>query len=293
MIDLPLGNQKFTWSNMQSCPTLAKLDRFLISTEWNQAFPLSKVVAMPKITSDHSPILLSTSDRLVTRSFRFEKVWLSRDDFCSAIPCWWTEVPNKGSSVLNIVAKLRHCRKRIKEWCSESFYSISRTKTTIPKEILQMDTLEEHQTLSPAQHELRKSLKSRLQQVIADEEILLKSRAKQHWLQEGDGNTKFFHASANGRRRENNIFAVEDAGHTIYGEEAKRDYFFNKFKEAFAPDNADSGQTGDWSSLFCNKSIPNPERLTVPFTLDEIKKATFQLGGDKAPGPDGFNLKFF
>lgn len=28
MIDLPLGNQRYTWSNMQNPPTLAKLDRF-------------------------------------------------------------------------------------------------------------------------------------------------------------------------------------------------------------------------------------------------------------------------
>lgn len=33
LIDLPLTNQSFTWSNMQKTPTLAKLDRFLISTE--------------------------------------------------------------------------------------------------------------------------------------------------------------------------------------------------------------------------------------------------------------------
>lgn len=200
---------------------------------------------------------------------------------------------NKGSSVLNIIAKLRHCRKRIKEWCSGSFYSISRTKKAISEGILQLDILEECQTLSPAQLDQRKLLKSQLQQVIADEEILWKSHAKQHWLQEGNGNTKFFHASANGRRRENAIFTVEDDGRTIYGKEAKREYFFNKFKEAFAPDNTVSGLTGDWSMLFYNKTISNPERLTVPFTLEEIKKATFQLGGDKAPGPDGFNLRFF
>ncbi len=32
LIDLPLANQQFTWSNMQRNPTLAKLDRFLVST---------------------------------------------------------------------------------------------------------------------------------------------------------------------------------------------------------------------------------------------------------------------
>ncbi len=48
MTDLPLGNQSFTWSNLHACPTLAKLDRFLISTDWDQAFPLTKAVALPR-----------------------------------------------------------------------------------------------------------------------------------------------------------------------------------------------------------------------------------------------------
>lgn len=98
MFDLPLGNQNFTWSNMQSCPTIAKLDCFLISTKWDQAFPLSKVVAMPQITSDHSPILLTTGDKRPRSRLRFEDVWLSIEDFCSFVPTWWTEVPRKSSS---------------------------------------------------------------------------------------------------------------------------------------------------------------------------------------------------
>nr|CAD1832569.1 unnamed protein product [Ananas comosus var. bracteatus] len=43
LIDLSMANQSFTWSNLQSNPTLARLDRFLVSTEWELEFPLSKV----------------------------------------------------------------------------------------------------------------------------------------------------------------------------------------------------------------------------------------------------------
>ncbi len=74
MIDLPMSNQMYTWSNMQSNPSLAKLDRFLISTEWDQRFPLSKVVAVPRITSDHTPIccpLVRTSNPLSSDLRRF------------------------------------------------------------------------------------------------------------------------------------------------------------------------------------------------------------------------------
>ena len=33
--------------------------------------------------------------------------------------------------------------------------------------------------------------------------------------------------------------------------------------------------------------------ITGPFSLKEIRKATFDLGADKAPGPDGFPIFFF
>lgn len=88
LIDLPMGNQNYTGSNMQSDPTLAKLDRFLISTEWDQTFPLTKVLALPRITSDHTPILLSSYDRKFGRTFRFEEIWLAREDFCNMVPSW-------------------------------------------------------------------------------------------------------------------------------------------------------------------------------------------------------------
>lgn len=118
LIDIPLGNQSFTWSNMQKCPTLAKLDRFLVSTEWDHLFPLSKAIVLPRITLDYTPILLSTADKRSRRLFRFEQVWLTREDFCRLVPVWWEEFTHNGSSALTFAAKLRHCRKKIKEWRS-------------------------------------------------------------------------------------------------------------------------------------------------------------------------------
>ncbi len=80
LIDIPLGNQSFTWFNLQSAPSLAKLDRFLISPNWDQAFPLSNASVLPRITSDHCPIMLSSGGPLPPRVFRFEQVWLTRED---------------------------------------------------------------------------------------------------------------------------------------------------------------------------------------------------------------------
>jgi hypothetical protein len=42
-------------------------------------------------------------------------------------------------------------------------------------------------------------------------------------------------------------------------------------------------------------SVPNIENviLIAPFTMDEVRKAVFQMDRNKAPGPDGFPAKFY
>ncbi len=160
-------------------------------------------------------------------------------------------------------------------------------------EIQSLDLQEEFGCLSPAQLDRRRILKSQLSDLAAEEEVLWKSRAKQHWLREGDSNTKFFHAVANGRRRSNFIEVVEDEGYRICREREKSDYFYAKFKEVFAPAGDSLEHFGDWSDLFASNPLLGAGSLTAPFTREEIKSATFQLGGDKAPGADGFSLRFY
>lgn len=45
--------------------------------------------------------------------------------------------------------------------------------------------------------------------------------------------------------------------------------------------------------LFEHKRHIDLLHLEQPFRLEEIKEAVFNLGGDKAPGPDGFPMQFF
>lgn len=51
----------------------------------------------------------------------------------------------------------------------------------------------------------------------------------------------------------------------------------------------------DWSGLFTSNRVSksNITHLTEPFSTTEIKKAVFQLGSDKAPGPDEFSIRFY
>ncbi len=297
LIDLPLKNSRFTWSNMQHNPTLAKLDRFLVSTVWDSSFPCSGVEALPRVTSDHCPILLTTAgrNRGPCKIFRFEEVWLKQDGLREHLAIWWNEVPTEHSAILTFTAKLRHCRNRLKNWRFSHFHSIRKEKERMMLEIQGLDLLEERQELPQSMIEKREGLKRSLGLIIDEEEILWKARAKHRWMKEGDRNTKFFHAFANGRKRANEIGVIEDGGRVLREDGEKIDYFFRKFTELFAPRASGPANFGDWSALFRSRRVSEEDRanLAAPFSHEELRKAVFQLGGDKAPGPDGFPLCFY
>ncbi|XP_026459319.1 uncharacterized protein LOC113359979 [Papaver somniferum] len=59
LLDLPLVGSHFTWSINSSW---SKLDRFLISSEWEDHFLRIEQSTLPKPFSDHIPIVLSTEE---------------------------------------------------------------------------------------------------------------------------------------------------------------------------------------------------------------------------------------
>ncbi|XP_058076384.1 uncharacterized protein LOC131224965 [Magnolia sinica] len=62
LVDLPLSGARFTWTNGRCNPLQSRLDRFLMSADWLELFPLASQLALPRTTSDHCPILLTLDD---------------------------------------------------------------------------------------------------------------------------------------------------------------------------------------------------------------------------------------
>ena len=58
LIDIPLQGGSFTWSNSREVVSKARLDRFLFSTDWEDKFPSVSQQHLPRLLSDHFPIVL-------------------------------------------------------------------------------------------------------------------------------------------------------------------------------------------------------------------------------------------
>lgn len=77
LIEIKLNGQKYTWYNLRDIASMALLDRFLCSTDWEGKFPNSFVKVLPIYQSDHNPLVMGTnsSQNNSKRNCRFEKVY--------------------------------------------------------------------------------------------------------------------------------------------------------------------------------------------------------------------------
>jgi hypothetical protein len=96
--ELEMSGRKFTWANAPPNPTFEKLDKILVSTEWEQEFPLANVVVLSRGISDHTPLLLDTGHAPSSNNqplFKFELGWLLRDGLADMVKVIWESVDDE------------------------------------------------------------------------------------------------------------------------------------------------------------------------------------------------------
>jgi len=82
LIELPLLDRKYTWSNKHSTPTLERLDRAFINLAWDEMFPSTLLSSLTRSTSDHVPLQVEISTFIPKSTlFRFENFWVQNAGF--------------------------------------------------------------------------------------------------------------------------------------------------------------------------------------------------------------------
>ncbi|XP_028106487.1 uncharacterized protein LOC114305578 [Camellia sinensis] len=96
LIVLPMLGRKFTWCNPQTHEKWSRIDRFLLNYEWLQNFNF-KLWGLPRLVSDHFPIILMEDDRdWGPRPFRFLNAWSSHPNFVALVKQTWSESQVEG-----------------------------------------------------------------------------------------------------------------------------------------------------------------------------------------------------
>ncbi|KAL0345438.1 UNVERIFIED_CONTAM: hypothetical protein Sradi_4375100 [Sesamum radiatum] len=211
--DIGYEGQTFTWWNRREHPSTvrARLDRACANVRWQMQFPNSRVEHLPLIHSDHCPLLIRflpnpyVKPEQQKRRFRFEAMWLRSPRCEEVIRSGWGEVQARDPNH-TVWEKVRNCRVALLQWEKVDFGNMKRRiKQTEDRIALKQQGLFDDET----NREVR-ILKRQLEEYKSNENMMWQQRSKTEWLCERDRNTKFFHATASSRKKQNEIRRIKD-----------------------------------------------------------------------------------
>ncbi|KAL0405585.1 UNVERIFIED_CONTAM: hypothetical protein Slati_3872400 [Sesamum latifolium] len=132
---------KFTWSNNREAPTTVceRLDRAFACHRWKSRFPTAKVTHLPRIYSDHRPIVIEieTSSKGGCRSNRirrFEAYWVKADECEKIISESW----RNHEGLLNHEAawtNMENCKVGLFQWSDKRYGNLEKKIRDLEKSI--------------------------------------------------------------------------------------------------------------------------------------------------------------
>ncbi|WVZ83656.1 hypothetical protein U9M48_030783 [Paspalum notatum var. saurae] len=286
--ELDLSGRQFTWANNLPNQTFEKLDRVLITTEWEIKYPKATVQALTREISDHTPLFLNSGDgdSLPLHSdFKFELGWLLHEGFFDMVKDVWQSNDSGSNPMDRWQAKIRRLRQHLRGWAKNARGAYKKKKKLFLEKLDELDKKSEHTQLDLNELNLKHALHERVSQLLREEEIKWYLRAKVKNLLEGDANTKFFHLIANGKHRKTRIFSLDQEDGTITGDVELKKYITNYYKNLFGhPETSDVVLDENRRDDIPQVCPQENYLLTAPFTIEEVREAIFQMEHNKAPG---------
>lgn len=195
-MDLPLEGRLYTWSSFRDSLSMSRLNRFLISKGWEEHFPGMVQSCLPRVTSDHCPILLECGgSRDGCTPFRFENMWPKEVDFLGRVGDWWFGYEVEGNASIGWPSN----------WNREVLGNVRLTTTRLMEEVRRLDEKEGRVGLSEEEKRVREVKKGDIRNRLNQEEISWRQKSRALWLREVDLNSKFFHKVASAHKRGNHI----------------------------------------------------------------------------------------
>ena len=284
--DLDFSGPKFTWERGN---LLKRLDRSFCNDEWVQKFANSQVMHLPKLDSDHRPILVKfervSRQASGAKPFRFLASWLTDSRFKTFVSETWRESGDYVNSAGHFITEVR-------KWNKEVFGYIHKRKNNILARLAGIQrALEWHKSRSLM--DLEVTLKRELESILSQEEILWFQKSRRDWVEFGDRNTKYFHRQTIQRRRQNQIVMLKDEhGNWIEDVDIIKAHAVTFFKDLYTKE---PGEHIPYPlvSMFPKVDEINLGKLHAEVCEDEIREAIFSMHPFKAPGIDGLHAVFY
>lgn len=292
--DLGFIGLPYTWDNRQhgSHNIKVRLDRGLATRAFLDMFHEVRVTHIQTTESDHCALLIECTKvrqrRGRRRNFRYENMW-RRDPTCmDTVEKAWTPT-DRPATLLQVRQQLGRVQGSLQIWEDTVFGSVRKEMTQRRKELERVRA--GSIGMGPSSQERR--LMARISKLLSREECMEKQRSRIDWLKEGDRNTALLQAKARERARSNKIKSLRrNDGSIAVKQEEIEEVATSFYRDLFsAQTELETGAILHHVQRRVSEEIN--ESLTTPYTAEEVRKAVFMMGPNKAPGPGGLTAGFF
>jgi exonuclease III len=206
LVDLGFEGDLYTWRNHSRDAEkyiCERLDRATASIEWYAMFSNFKVVHCEPYHSDHRPVIVYLDDgalpigRYVKGPFRFEARWLQEEGCDEIIEKAWKEGWVKGAVCVSDA--LKFVAANLQSWDDSVVGDLEKRIKKAKKD------LDKCMRRPISQEKVTEEMRLRCHLELLEEMNSTKWRQRAHawWLRDGDRNTKYFHAAAMARKKNN------------------------------------------------------------------------------------------
>ncbi|XP_042004656.1 uncharacterized protein LOC121753430 [Salvia splendens] len=207
-----------------------------VSEAWTKVFEASRVTNLPRVSSDHGPILARcklTGPTIRGSAFRFQNMWIRHEGFKKIVQDAW-EQPTGAIGLLNLQIKLVRSKKALKAWNKETFGSIDANLKRMEEEIAKAQANFEADPSPQNRTEINKNIAEYIL-LHKMEEDFWRQKAALRWLAEGDRNSRFYQSWVKQKRVRLRIHSICANGQKITDEAEIRNSAVEFFQGLLAP----------------------------------------------------------
>ncbi|XP_057779485.1 uncharacterized protein LOC130998068 [Salvia miltiorrhiza] len=297
-IESPTSGLRFTWSGRRLLPhhVESRLDRALFSTSFANLWGTINTHALPRATSDHSPIVLQCRFAAppTKRSFKFLNMWTSHPNFLDAVADSWNMGVDVRCPMLSVMLKLKRLKGVLRCWNKSVFGNVDSAIAQTQHDLSDIQATIADLGYNDSRFDAEVSCEAKLNRFLSQKNSLLQQKSRIAWLMDGDKNTSFFHNMLKFRKDKLHIGHLRIGNDIVYDSKLIEQHIIGHFSSLFTNTTSD---VVDLAALEANVDLviteeQNKGLVSIPDDT-EITAAVFSLDGNSSPGPDGFSGLFF